>query len=144
MSDPVDCSPPGSSPHGIFQASYWSGLPFPPPGDLPDSGIEPGSPALQADSLRLSYLPHVLPPPRILLDDIHLAGAMCAPPGRTLSQNDWPRKARNESHHHKARNCEPRGRAVLLGSFTLLLSARGPFALVCQLVCLLRQFISKC
>ena len=31
---------------------YWSGLPFPSPGDLPDPGIEPGSSALQADSLR--------------------------------------------------------------------------------------------
>ena len=30
---------------------YWSGLPFPSPGDLPDPGIEPRSPALQADSL---------------------------------------------------------------------------------------------
>src|SRR5574340_27629 len=30
---------------------YWSGLPFPPPGDLPKLGTEPGSPALQADSL---------------------------------------------------------------------------------------------
>ena len=30
---------------------YWSGLPFPSPGDLPDLGIEPGSPALQADAL---------------------------------------------------------------------------------------------
>ena len=30
---------------------YWSGLPLPPPGDLPDPGIEPGSPALRADSL---------------------------------------------------------------------------------------------
>ena len=30
---------------------YWSGLPFPSPGHLPDSGIEPGSPALQADAL---------------------------------------------------------------------------------------------
>ena len=30
---------------------YWSGLPFPPPGDLPDPGIKPGSPALQADAL---------------------------------------------------------------------------------------------
>ena len=29
----------------------WSGLPFPSPGDLPDSGIEPGSPALRADTL---------------------------------------------------------------------------------------------
>ena len=37
---------------------YWSGLPFPFPGDLPDSGIEPRSPAapaLQADSLPLSH-----------------------------------------------------------------------------------------
>ena len=30
---------------------YWSGLPFPSPGDLPDPGIKPWSPALQADSL---------------------------------------------------------------------------------------------
>ena len=30
---------------------YWSGLPYPSPGDLPDPGIEPGSPALQADAL---------------------------------------------------------------------------------------------
>jgi len=30
---------------------YWSWLPFPSPGDLPDPGIEPGSPALQTDSL---------------------------------------------------------------------------------------------
>ena len=30
---------------------YWSSLPFPSPGDLPDPGIEPRSPALQADSL---------------------------------------------------------------------------------------------
>ena len=30
---------------------YWGGLPFPSPGDLPNPGIEPGSPALQVDSL---------------------------------------------------------------------------------------------
>ena len=30
---------------------YWSGWPFPSPGDLPDPGIEPASPALQADSV---------------------------------------------------------------------------------------------
>ena len=35
---------------------YWSGLPFPFPGDLPDPGIKPRSPALQADSLPLSHL----------------------------------------------------------------------------------------
>ena len=36
---------------GYFRQEYWSGLPFPSPGDLPNPGIEPGSPALQADSL---------------------------------------------------------------------------------------------
>ena len=46
----MDCSPPGSSVHGIFQAGIWSGLPFPSPGDLSDPGLKPGSPALQADS----------------------------------------------------------------------------------------------
>ena len=35
---------------------YWNGLPFPSPGDLPCPGIEPSSPALQADAL-LSELP---------------------------------------------------------------------------------------
>ena len=33
----------------FFRQEYWSGLPFPPPGNLSDAGIEPGSPALQAD-----------------------------------------------------------------------------------------------
>ena len=36
---------------GFPWQEYWSGLPFPSPGDLPDPGIEPRSPALQADSL---------------------------------------------------------------------------------------------
>ena len=36
---------------GFSRQEHWSGLPFPSPGDLPDSGIEPQSPALQADSL---------------------------------------------------------------------------------------------
>ena len=36
---------------GFFRQEYWSGLPFPSPGDLPNSGIEPGSPALQVDAL---------------------------------------------------------------------------------------------
>ena len=34
---------------------YWSGLPYPSPGDLPNLGIEPGSPVLQADSLLLNH-----------------------------------------------------------------------------------------
>ena len=36
---------------GFSRQKYWSGLPFPSPGDLPNAGIEPGSPALEADAL---------------------------------------------------------------------------------------------
>ena len=36
---------------GFSRLQYWSGLPFPSPGDLPNPGIEPGSPALQTDAL---------------------------------------------------------------------------------------------
>ena len=36
---------------GFSRQEYWSGLPFPSPGDLPNPGIEPRSPALQADAL---------------------------------------------------------------------------------------------
>ena len=36
---------------GFSRQECWSELPFPSPGDLPDPGIEPKSPALQADSL---------------------------------------------------------------------------------------------
>ena len=40
---------------GFPRQEYWSGLPFPSPEDLPDPGIEPGFPTLQADSLLLSH-----------------------------------------------------------------------------------------
>ena len=36
---------------GFSRQEYWNGLPFPSPGDLPNPGIEPGSPALQTDAL---------------------------------------------------------------------------------------------
>ena len=53
--DPLGCSLPGSSVHGIFSGNNIGvGCHFPPPGDLPDPGIEPASPvspALQDDSL---------------------------------------------------------------------------------------------
>ena len=50
---------------GFFRQDYWSGLPCPPPGYLPNPGIRlssPAFPALQADSLPLSHLgsPHIL------------------------------------------------------------------------------------
>ena len=49
---------------GFSRQEYWSGLPFPSPGDLPNPGIKPGSPVLQADALPSE------PPgkPQIMLD----------------------------------------------------------------------------
>ena len=49
LCDPMDCSLPGSSVHGILQArilDYWNGLPFPSPGNLLDPGMESASSAL--------------------------------------------------------------------------------------------------
>ena len=43
LCDPVDCSPPGFSAHGILQAKYWSRLPCPPPEALPHPRMEPWS-----------------------------------------------------------------------------------------------------
>ena len=45
----VACQAPLST--EFSRQEYWSGLPFPSPGDLPDPGTEPRPPALQADSL---------------------------------------------------------------------------------------------
>ena len=47
----MDCSTPGSCVPGIFQARILSGLPCSLPGDIPNPGIEPGSPALQGQTL---------------------------------------------------------------------------------------------
>ena len=42
LCSPIDCSPPGSSVHGILQARILEWVAFPPPGDLPNPGMEPG------------------------------------------------------------------------------------------------------
>ena len=60
--DPMDCSPPGSSVHEILQAricrqEYWSGFLCPPPGDLPDPGIEPALLLLHWQVSSLSLVP---------------------------------------------------------------------------------------
>ena len=67
LCDPMDCSPPGSSVHGILHAEYWSGLPFRSPRGLPHQGIKLGSLALKADSL--PYEPPGKPTQRIYLRD---------------------------------------------------------------------------
>ena len=50
---------------GFSRQECWSGLPFPSPGDLPDPGVEPRSPALQADAL------------------------LSEPPGKPIDENLW-------------------------------------------------------
>ena len=59
LCDPMDCSLPAPQSTGFSRQEYWSELPCPPPGDLPNPGIKPvslGSSALQADSYPLSHL----------------------------------------------------------------------------------------
>ena len=61
LCDPVNCSPPGSSIHGFSRQEYWSGLPCPPPGDLPEPGTESASltsPALAAVFFFFFFLHH--------------------------------------------------------------------------------------
>ena len=58
LCDLMDYSLPGSLSMGFSRQEYWSGLPFPSPGDLPHPRIKPASPvspALQGDSLPLSH-----------------------------------------------------------------------------------------
>ena len=46
LCDHIDLAHQAPRPMGFSKHEYWSGLPFPSPGDLPDPGIEPGSPTL--------------------------------------------------------------------------------------------------
>ena len=55
LCDLMDCSLPGTLVMGFSRQEYWSGLPFPSPGDLPDPGIEPGLPHCRQTLYRLSY-----------------------------------------------------------------------------------------
>ena len=73
--DPIDYSLPSSSFCGILQARILSRLPFPPPEDLPDPGIEPGSPASHADSLP-SEPPGKLYPRFVVLEAVFRAMEM--------------------------------------------------------------------
>ena len=55
LGDPMDCSPPGSSIHGISQQEYWSGLPCLLQGIFPTQGMEPVAPAFQGEFFTLSH-----------------------------------------------------------------------------------------
>ena len=66
----IVCQPPLSM--GFSRQEYWSALPFSSPGDLPEPGIEPRSPALLADSL----LSEPSEKPQLRLDEIKEGGAL--------------------------------------------------------------------
>ena len=70
---------------GFSWQEYWSGLPFPPPEDLPDSGIEPMSPAFQEDSFTAE------PPGKPMELSIHVSlRAYCSPSTESSSMlNNW-------------------------------------------------------
>ena len=68
---------------GFSRQEYWSGLPFPSPGDLPDPGIEPGSSALQAGSLPSE------PPRACLLLAAYDLGNEFAPLKNWGKYSDW-------------------------------------------------------
>ena len=85
---------------GFSRQEYWSGLPFPSPGDLPDLGIEPGSPALQADSLPSE--PPGKPP-------VAVETMVASNPGTSVSTADgpgweflWDTNSREQWLSHKA------------------------------------------
>ena len=62
--DPWTVAPEASLSMGFSRQEYWSGLPFPSPEDVSDPGIEPWSPALQADSLPFELQGN----PKVLID----------------------------------------------------------------------------
>ena len=65
---------------GFSRQEYWSGLPCPPPGDLPDSGIEPASPAVQVGSL----------PAEPLWKPLNISVVQGKHTGRCWEQRIWP------------------------------------------------------
>ena len=67
------------SPMGFSRQEYWSGLPFPSPGDLPDPGIKPRSPALQADTLTSE------PPGKAIISLYSLCFSQASPSSKHLA-----------------------------------------------------------
>ena len=99
LCDPMNCSLPGSLVHEFSRQEYWSGLPFPSPGDLPNTGIKPGSPALQADALPSE------------------------PPGKTIYwRNDELRKSLEGREAHKIGKEEDVSKVVFWGDAELNLT----------------------
>ena len=86
---------------GFSRHKYSSGLPFPPPGDVPDSGVEPVSPTLQVDSLTIE--PSVKPLSSKLdpgkykedQDSLHLKGIQSLK--RQMGNQEYPKKKKKSA-----------------------------------------------
>ena len=76
LCNPMDCSPPGFSVHGVFQARILEGLPFPTPGDLSDPGTEPTTTTLVLPALAGGLFTAV-PPGKPPLKNICMTKSLC-------------------------------------------------------------------
>ena len=100
---------------GFSRQEYWSGLPFPSPGDLPNPGIEPGSPALQTDALPSEPLGKLEPIPNSSLISLY-----------SQSHSNMFARARAHTHTHTHRLSWTIARASLGVSGDLGLSSITP------------------
>ena len=90
LSDPVDCSPPGSSVHEVSQARTLDGLPFPPPGELPGPGTEPTPLAAPALSGRVFPTASAGEPTGMLLFSPYVASDSSPPRELQHARLPWP------------------------------------------------------
>ena len=102
LCDPMDYNPPGSSVHGIFQARIVEWVAFPPPGDIPNSGMEPVYPA----SLALADGLLNTAPPGKLRADLTLS---VFTEGRTTSQATQGQENTNLVASHRRWGSDPTG-----------------------------------
>ena len=105
---------------------YWSGLPFPSPGDLPNPGIDPRSPALQADSLP-AELQGSTGKPVLFNTDTHISNVYSIYPSHLGTENTASKRCREGGHQFpsKALSAVPLGLACwfYLSHVTWCLSA---------------------
>ena len=100
LCDAMDCSPPGPSVHGFPRKEYWSGLPFPSPGDLLNPGIKPTSlmsPALAGGFFTTSAVWEELPCASVV-------PLLVTRPEKTIIQNELGQQL-NQHHHYPGVLC---------------------------------------
>ena len=121
LCNPRDCRLPGSPSMGFSRQEYWSWLPFPSPGDLPNPGIEPRSPTLQADSLLSEPRGKLWENPDLFL---WLMFILFVFPGDPIPHNPWVAHQKQmqsalKEHHHTVPHQIPRGKSAPEGDCVL-------------------------